>query len=171
MVCKYRSNDLCSHTQRLCFGAQYDEFRREYIVNAWQEKACPSYEAQDEPEISSKSKWNLKEGEEYKVLIRIFGIEPEKFSDEEGATIGRSIKEDAEVLEVLLNRRYDGGIKVEGIDIRSERMKEFPEVKNWIEKKGANLIVTINDEIKFIGDVPLPLIKREIEKRGVVKRA
>lgn len=170
MVCKYRSKDSCSQTQRLCFRAQYDEFKKEYIINSWQEKACPNYDGTSE-EISSKSQWNLKEGDEYKVLIRIFGIEPGKFSDEEGAAIGRSIKEDAEVLEALLNRRYAGGIKVEGIDIRSERMQEFPEVKNYIEKEGASLVGMINDEIRFIDDVPLPLIKMEIEKRGMVERA
>lgn len=177
MGCRHRTGEICNYTNKQCLGARYDEVKWKYTIDPWQERACPNYEeeigegGEVDAEKSSTTPWNLKEGDEYKVCIRIFGKDKERFCDEEGCTIGRSIKEDAEVLEALLNRRYEGGIKVEGIEVKSQRMEEFPEIRDFMGKKGLNLVVTIDNEIKFVEEIPLDLIKAEIEKRGIERRA
>lgn len=170
MPCRHRTSEICSYTSKQCLGAKYDDKKGEYVVSVWQEKACPDYEPLEEKEISSKTPWNLKEGEPYTVLIRIFGIEQSFQRGGDIAPEGRSVKEDAEVLEALLNRRYVGGIKVEGIGMDSSEMENFPEIREIAEAKNAYLVVTIDDEIKFINEVPLDLIKEEVEKRGLKKK-
>jgi hypothetical protein len=156
----------------------FDEEGDIYTVDKWQEKRCPSFvdDGTDEDAgVTSRTEWNLREGQEYKVVVRIFGRNPIAKTDVEESpfpvfSTDRTVEEDAEVLESILNRRYQGGIKVEGIDVSSQRMEEFPEIKNAI-KKGMELpIGTINNEVKFIGDVPLDLLKVELEKMGLKPR-
>jgi hypothetical protein len=163
MACKYREGELCKWMQRPCFGAKHD--KDGYTIDAWVEKACPAYkdDGKSAPLVEPPS-YTPKKEEECKVVIRIFGPDKEKVDGD--YVIVRSVKEDAMVLEDLLNRRYEGGIKVEGIGITSKRIEDFPEVKEYIAR-GEQFIVTINDRVKIIGDISLPLIKRELEELGL----
>jgi hypothetical protein len=170
MVCKHRDDENCKFSKKPCFGAVFNREEQRYDVNEWQEKRCPTYES-DGPEevISSKSEWNLKEGEEYEAVFRIFR-ENDPVVCEDGecppSKFERSVEEDAEILESLLNRRFEDRIKVEGIDTSSTRMKEFPEIEELIAKGTETPIGTLDDELKFISDIPLDILKTELINRG-----
>jgi hypothetical protein len=170
--CIHRNVDECKLTNSQCFGLVYDGRIEDYVVDPWKESLCGSFKSdgQDE-EVSSKTEWNLKEGDKYKVVVRIFGSKGDTCDDGTCLTQEyRTAEEDAEILESLLNRRYVGGIKVEGISLNSPRMAEFPEIKEMIDKGVELPIATINGEVKFIGDIPLNLLKLEIERLGLQPR-
>ena len=153
-----------------CFGLVYGEQSEDYILDHWKEIRCPSFVSNGiDEEISSKTNWNLKDGDKFKVVVRIFGNNSDASCDSGGCTNEdvRTPEEDAEILESLLNRRYNGGVKVEGFSLDSPRLVEFLEIKGMIDKGAELPIATINDKIKFIGDVPLNMLKTEIEKLGL----
>jgi hypothetical protein len=175
MGCKYRDEDNCTLTNKICFGAVLDDEKDVCTIDKWQEKRCPSFvddEKDEYSEITSKTEWNLREGQEFRVVVRIFGRNPAAKRDVEDKYFfpDRTIEEDAEVLESLLNRRYEGGIKVEGINIDSDKIEDFPTIKKIIDEGVELPIATINDELKFIGSIPLELLKFEIEKLGIKPR-
>jgi Na+-translocating ferredoxin:NAD+ oxidoreductase RnfG subunit len=147
--------------ERPCFGARYDSVAKEYRVDPWIERACPTYAAVKEevrePQEAAKAE----------VVIRIFG--PAKVQEPcEEECVVETVDLDAEILQNLFKRKYGDKVRVEGIDIASEEASKYPEVKR-LRQGGAQLVVMINDEVKFIGSIPIPLIKMEIEKRGVKK--
>ncbi len=169
MACKHRDDENCKFSKKPCFGAVFNREEQMYDIDEWQEKRCPNYESENPEEvISSRNEWNLKEGEEYRTVIRIFREnEPEVCEDGECVPkFERSVEEDAEILESLLNRRFEDKIKVEGINISSARMEEFPEIEELIAKGVETPIGTIDDELKFIGDIPLDILKTELVNRG-----
>jgi hypothetical protein len=40
-------------------------------------------------------------------------------------------------------------------------------VKEQLEKSGPTTMVTINGRLRFVGSIPVELIKRELEKMGI----
>lgn len=162
--CRYRRNDDCRLMERPCYGARYDSAAREYRVDPWVERACPNYSAVEEP--GKPAKTGEPERAEAEVVIRIFG--PKEVREPCGGEVVETIDLDAEILQNLFKRKYGDKVRVEGIDIASEEALKYPEVKR-LRRGGAELVVMINEEVKFIGSIPIPLIKREIEKRGVKK--
>jgi len=173
--CIHRDIDDCKLTNSPCFGLVYSEQDEEYVIDPWKESMCNSFISDGKnAEISTKDEWNIKEGEKFSVLIRIFGSKEDSpsYCNNEICIPGeyRTPEEDAEILESLLNRRYSGGIKVEGFSLNSPRMSEFPEIRKLIEEGMEPPITMVNGEIKFIGDIQLNLLKLEIEKLGLKPR-
>ncbi len=147
---------------RPCYGAKYDSTSGKYSIDPWVERACPNYIAVEGDELKPPTPKNAQ------VVIRIFG--PKKLaeacsSDDEECVV-ETLELDQEILQNLFNRIYGGKVAVESVDTSSEDVSMFPEVKRLLDG-GAKLVVTINDEVKFVGSIPLPLIKMEIEKLGV----
>lgn len=159
--CEHRSNENCRLMGRPCYGVKHDGNSSKYSVDSWVERSCPNYIAVEGDEIKPHKPENAE------VVVRIFGPKElaEACGDEEECVV-ETLDLDQEILQNLFNRIYGGKVAVESVDTASEDVSMFPEVKRLLDG-GAKLVVTINDEIKFVGSIPLPLIKIEIEKLGV----
>lgn len=165
--CKHRKKEYCKFSGRLCFGAQRDDETGEYKVDFWTERTCPTYEApQDEKVLIQKELSQSQPSmEEAEVVIRIFG--PMEVKEECGDDcVAETVDMQAEILQGFFNRRYGAKVRVEGIDIASEVVEDYPEVREYIEK-GVPLVVMINDKVKFLDAVDLPALKQEIKKLGI----
>jgi hypothetical protein len=147
---------------RPCYGAKYHSETGKYSIDPWVERSCPNYVSTDGDDIKPAKPRNPD------VVIRIFGPKEvgHKCTDED--CVMETLDLDQEILQNLFNRIYGGRVAVESVDSTSEQMAMYPDVKRLIDN-GAKVVVTINDEIKFIGSIPLQLIKLEIEKRGITR--
>lgn len=159
--CEHRNKENCELMDRPCYGAKYNS-TGEYTIDPWVERACPSYVAVDGESFKPAVPKNAE------VIVRIFG--PKETDEPCGEDcVVETLELDGEILQNFFNRIYGGKVAVESVDIASEEINKYPEVKRLVEK-GAQVIVMINDEVKFIGSIPLPLIKLEIEKLGIERK-
>ncbi len=182
--CRYREDTTCTLTKRDCFGMHYDPEKDEYYFDRFKERSCPSYEpskielpteapqdfdtrVKDTGQVAKKRPDNV-------VFIRLFGRGGRVlYGEDEAASFIET--EDvylyAEILQSYFKKKYGDQVIVEGIDITSDRIDEFPMVKEILMKEGINsYVVMINDTIRFIGDprnIPLGLIRADIERLGV----
>lgn len=162
--CKHRNKEHCKFSGRPCFGAKRNEETGEYTVDFWTERACPKYEASQDEKVLIQRK-APQPSREAGVVIRIFG--PMEVTEECGDNcVAETVDLQAEILQGFFNRRYGAKVRVEGLDIASEAVEDYPEVGEYV-KKGAPLVVMINDKVKFVGGVDLGVLKQEIEKLGV----
>jgi len=163
--CKHRNKEYCNFSGRPCFGAKCDEETGEYKVDFWTERTCPKYEASQDEKVLIQRKASQPSRAEEGVVIRIFG--PMKVTEECGDNcVPETVDLQAEILQVFFNRRYGAKVRVEGLDIASEVVEDYPEVWEYA-KKGVPLVVMINDKVKFLGGVDLGVLKQEIERLGV----
>lgn len=160
--CEHRHNENCLLMGRPCYGAKYDSDSKQYNIDPWIERSCPNYVSTGDEEIKPATPRNPD------IVIRIFGPKGMENTCTDEDCVVETLDLDQEILQNLFNRIYGGKVAVEGIDITSEEVALFPEVKRLIDK-GSKLVVMINDEIKFVGSIPLQLIKMEIEKLGVTR--
>lgn len=159
MPCKHRQGNDCEYTGRLCFGANYDEVAQGYAVDGWKESRCPTYEEGGErlpivpiqPRLEKVSK-AAPEGE---AVVKVFYAQRE----------GDETAVEVEILGSLLKRRFTGRIMVEGIDLTAT--SDYPEVAALIQETGARAVVTINGDVKAVGEISLPLIKKELARLGI----
>jgi hypothetical protein len=144
---------------RPCYGAKQDASKG-YNIDPWVERACPNYAAVNQEIMKPGTPKNAE------VIVRVFGPQEMDEACSGDDCIVETLELDGEILQNLFNRIYGGKVAVESIDTASEEVSMFPEVKRLIEG-GAKLVVMIDDEVKFVGSIPLPMIKREIERRGI----
>jgi hypothetical protein len=163
--CKHRKEEYCSFSGRPCFGAKRDETTGTYRVDFWTERACPQYEAsEDVKELIQKEAAQPPITDEG-FVIKIFG--PMDAGEQCGDDcVVETVDIQAEILQGFFNRRYGDKVRVEGVDITSEAVKDYPAVEEYV-KKGASQVVMINDEVKFLGGVDLGALKQELKKLGV----
>lgn len=160
--CKHRSNENCLLMRRLCMGAEYDKEDKEYKVDYWTERTCPNYVAVEQVKTEALKPKGPVRGRE--AVIRIFG--PMEVEEQCGDDcVAETVELQADILRGFFKRRYGDKVRVEGIDIASLEVEDYPAVKEHVEK-GAP-IVMINEEVKLVGEVDLEIIKHEIEKRGI----
>lgn len=162
--CRYRNDENCELMVRICYGAQLVQETGEYKVDFWTERTCPNYIAvETEKSEAEKTIRPVRAGDE--VVIRIFG--PMKVVEQCGDDcVAETVELQADILRGFFKRRYGDRVRVEGIDIASREVEDYPAVKEQVEK-GAPVVVMINDEIKLVGDVDLGILKMEIEKLGL----
>jgi hypothetical protein len=175
--CKYHDpeqEELCIHTRRPCFGAEFDEFNQKWVIHKWKERSCPTFEAREQGvwKIDYRKAFagELEEEEQAtQAEIIIFGTLIPYNCEEDGlCDLPESIDLDAEVLQNFMDKKYGKGrIKVSWVDIMSDDVEKYPEVKEQLEKSGPTTMVTINGRLRFVGSIPVELIKRELEKMGI----
>ncbi len=159
--CKHRDNENCELNGRPCYGAKRDETGA-YKVDFWTERTCPNYVA---VEAGGAKVGNPQVATGGEVVVRIFGPADVK----EGCgddCVAETVELQADILRGFFKRRYGDKVRVDGFDIASEVVEEYPEVKEFI-KKGASTVVMVNDEVKLVGGVDLEVLKQEIGKLGV----
>ena len=89
-------------------------------------------------------------------------------NEDTGLVDSRSLREQARDLETTLVRYYGPATRVEYVDIFSKAMDAFPEVTKLILERGLPLpLLTMNDDPKFAGGLPLDEISAELEALGV----
>ena len=160
--CEHRSDENCLLMGRPCYGVKYDRETRKYSIDPWVERSCPNYVSTEGDEIKPAKPRNPD------VVIRIFGPREVGNTCTDDDCVVETLDLDQEILQNLFNRIYGGKVAVESIDSSSEQVAVFPEVRRLLDN-GAGVVVTINDEVKFVGSIPLQLIKLEIEKLGVTR--
>jgi hypothetical protein len=163
--CKHRKKEYCNFSGRPCFGAKRDEETEAYKVDFWAECTCPQYEASEDVAALIQKEPSQLSKERGDIVIRIFGpMEAgEQCSDD---CVVETVDLQADILQRFFNRRYGDKVRVEGIDITSEIVGNYPAVGEYV-KKGVSHVVMINDEVKFSGGVDLGALKQEIRKLGV----
>ncbi|MEK6977255.1 MAG: hypothetical protein AABX40_02490 [Candidatus Hydrothermarchaeota archaeon] len=159
MPCKHRQGNNCEYTGRLCFGANYDEVAQGYVVDRWKESRCQTYEESGDRlpimPILSKQEKASEAAPEGEALVKVFYV-PED---------GDETAVEVEILGSLLKRRFVGRVLVEGIDLTAT--SDYPEVAALIQETEARAVVTINGEVKAVGEISLPLIKQELVRLGI----
>ncbi len=199
--CKYHSSEnkaFCKFTDRPCFGAYFDEFKQEYVIDIWKEQECPNYKYDDsllwgkeapaggfdlkkvfeeqKREALASAQVEVIEGEvedseSGKVEIVLFGVRVPLECTEDGCDVPESIDVDAEVLQHYFNRKYGPNlIEVKWVDVMSPDLEDYPEVNDYIAQHDTYPIVTINGLIKFVGSISVDLINKELEKLGLKRR-
>lgn len=165
-ACRHRMEDYsCAHTSKPCYGFKLNPKTREREFDVWQERRCAYYE-DSHSRSQPPARVEAPKDAGGKVLIRIFGANTPYVVDEDYSDQLMSLDTEVEILQGLLKRRYGDVVLVKGIDVNSRRLEDFPEVKEIVNRT-QEVVVTINNEVKFIGSVPLPHIKRELKKLGV----
>ncbi len=196
--CKYHSKEhpaFCKFTNRPCFGAYYDEFKGDYVIDIWKEQKCPTYKFDDklywskETAVASinlkdifeqqkKESLKLAEAQEIAgeveanesgvVEIVLFGMKIPVENLESADEVPESIDIDAEVLQHYFNRKYGPGlVKVKWVDVLSPDLEDYPEVYKYVTEHETYPIVMINGTIKFVGSISVDLINKELQKLGL----
>lgn len=168
-VCKHRREETCKYTYKPCYGFRYNRDTKQYEFDTWKERRCPYYEDSEPKTQPPPPEAKISNDMGGKVVIRVFGANTPYVADEDDPNPPQSLDTEVEILQGLLKRRYGDAVIVEGVDVNSRRLNDFPEVKAIVSRE-PQVVVTINDEIKFIGSIPLPHIKRELEKLGISEK-
>lgn len=167
MGCAYRNEEMCSFKGGLCEAAEYNPFSEEYEINYIKERNCKNYKGDSVFgfDMFSAKKSESKTGDV--VTIKIFGnIVPYQCSTG-SCSIPDSPDIDAEVLQGLFDRKFNCKVKVKFIDVMSDEMERYPEVVDIVFNQGSQPVVTINDQVKFVGSIPVEKIKEELRKLGL----
>ncbi len=165
MGCTYRNEEMCSFKGDLCIAAEFNPFSQEYEINYLKERNCKNYKADGVFGFDIFS--SRKPEDNAEVTIKIFGnVVPYQCSTG-GCSIPDSPDIDAEVLQGLFDRKFNGRVKVEFVDVMSDEMERYPEVVDIVFNQGSEPVVMINNEIKFVGSIPVEKIKDELKKLGL----
>ncbi len=166
MGCAYRNDESCNLKGGDCIAAELNKFTQEYEVDYLREQECNNFKS-DSPfgfNIFSANK----EEKKARVNIKIFGQTVPYRCSTGGCSVPDSPDVDAELLQGLFDTKFGPGvINVEFLDILGQEIEKYPDIIDLVYNQGnESPIVTINDEILFIGDIPVEKIRKELERLG-----
>ncbi len=168
MGCTYRNDEACTLKGGNCIAAEFNEFTQEYEVDYLKEQECKSFK-DDSPFGFNLFSAKKEEESRARVNIKIFGqVVPYQCSTG-GCSVPDSPDIDAEVLQGLFDSKFGPGVvEVEFIDLLGQEIEKYPEIVDLVYTQGnEGPIVTINGEVKFIGDIPVEKIREELERLGL----
>jgi hypothetical protein len=105
-----------------------------------------------------------------KVDVKLFGYYPEANCEEcanHSVCDGDKHRNDEDGIVNALRSAYGDRVQVELVNVFSDRMKDYPEIAEYIRKNGLRVpVVTVNGEAKLLGSDATPdAIKKEVDEK------